>query len=1165
MVESVGHGLEARALHHAPLYFLNSDVALPVRLRIGEVRGTFPPDEPAAAAGAAAAALHGQMAESGGSFAERFARRVGAASADVHVSCQLYSRGRPLCAPLCTASACGELLRWGEWLCFPAAYRDLGADAEVRIALYAPRGPGTAVCAGRASLRLFNEQGQLRVGQKELSLLLDGHEPLEPAGARAARAGAGAAHGVAHGAQHAPSPTALGTVAAPGCAQAGAGVAVGAGVAGGAGSAGGALEAELIRIERALRHRELAAARWTAVGCSAGASTCAGGCGGVGAVDYVTSAAGAGCAGGSGGGSGASIGALSLGGALGCADSGEAALMQQQQQQQQQLPWLDRLVYRELERLQAACAHERPRLLLVVELPRVEHALRHAAAVHGEAQRSEARAGAELDGGADDAVAEAVAAAAAAASSSAWWRRTADCGVGQDNAAQLKALKLARATPADEEGLRAAAPDAAERAELRRLLSVPVSYHLTPAQRELFWRMRTALLGESRALGKFLRAVDWLDAREVAHVRWLLPRWAPPDAEGAVELLGRPFAHAAPVVREYAVVMLARASDAQLLALLLPLVQALRYDDVHETPAGRDAQAAVAVASGAPAASAAPAARDGAGERATLSPLSPLGALLVRRACSHVPTAVALHWYLLVEIRHARMAAGLLAGADGGSAAAWAAADGAQDGGVRAARAAAAKAAAAAAGAAPAPRDAATVAADADAAAAADADADEAPLGSAGGMFQRVHRALLGALGRTAAGRRTVRALGRQVAFVRALSALSRAVRASAEVRPRKVERLRAQLGAEGSELLRALAPCDGQPALPLPIDPTVRATGVLCEGCTIYKSALSPLGICLRVCDDDEPDTPLDEHADVDERGAAAAATAAAPAAAAPAGAASRGGGGGRPPPRRLARADASLYRIIFKSGDDLRQDQLVTQVVALMDALLKREGFDLRLTPYMVLPTGCREGIVQVVDRSFALADVLAQYRGDIRQFLRAHHPSESGRYGIRPDVLDAFVKSCAGYCVITYLLSVGDRHLDNLMLTTGGELFHIDFGYILGRDPKPLPPPMKLCREMVEAMGGAHSADYHDFKATCCEAFNLLRKSSALISNLFTLMVDAGIHDLGSEHDIAKLQERFRLDLSDEEAVHFFQQVINDSVSALFPQVTETIHRWAQYWRS
>lgn len=112
------------------------------------------------------------------------------------------------------------------------------------------------------------------------------------------------------------------------------------------------------------------------------------------------------------------------------------------------------------------------------------------------------------------------------------------------------------------------------------------------------------------------------------------------------------------------------------------------------------------------------------------------------------------------------------------------------------------------------------------------------------------------------------------------------------------------------------------------------------------------------------------------------------------------------------------------------------------------------------------------------------------------------------------------------------------------------------------------MKLAREMVEAMGGQSSAHYQQFKSYCFLAFSILRKSANLILNLFALMVNSAVPDIALEPDkaVLKVQEKFRLDLSEEEAVQFFQNLITESVGALFPQVMEKIHQVRhQTWRT
>lgn len=135
--------------------------------------------------------------------------------------------------------------------------------------------------------------------------------------------------------------------------------------------------------------------------------------------------------------------------------------------------------------------------------------------------------------------------------------------------------------------------------------------------------------------------------------------------------------------------------------------------------------------------------------------------------------------------------------------------------------------------------------------------------------------------------------------------------------------------------------------------------------------------------------------------------------------------------------------YVAIFKHGDDLRQDQLILQMITLMDKLLRKENLDLKLTPYRVLATSTKHGFMQYIE-SITVAEAIAS-EGSILNYFKKFNACDNSPLGIQPDVMDTYIKSCAGYCVITYLLGVGDRHLDNLLLTRNGNLFHIDFGYV------------------------------------------------------------------------------------------------------------------------
>ena len=74
------------------------------------------------------------------------------------------------------------------------------------------------------------------------------------------------------------------------------------------------------------------------------------------------------------------------------------------------------------------------------------------------------------------------------------------------------------------------------------------------------------------------------------------------------------------------------------------------------------------------------------------------------------------------------------------------------------------------------------------------------------------------------------------------------------------------------------------------------------------------------------------------------------------------------------LASFAADPIKVIFKAGDDLRQDLMTLQMIRVMDQVWQSEGLDLRLNPYGCTGTGPAVGMIEVVKSSDTTARIQA-----------------------------------------------------------------------------------------------------------------------------------------------------------------------------------------------
>lgn len=253
--------------------------------------------------------------------------------------------------------------------------------------------------------------------------------------------------------------------------------------------------------------------------------------------------------------------------------------------------------------------------------------------------------------------------------------------------------------------------------------------------------------------------------------------------------------------------------------------------------------------------------------------------------------------------------------------------------------------------------------------------------------------------------------------------------------------------------------------------------------------------------------------------------------------------------------RRESDLWKV-----EDIRRDHTVINFIRYVDLILKRElNTDFHIVTYDTRPTRSDAGFIAMVNDCNTLYDVATL--GHMFNFV-------SGEVKI-DDFRERFMKSCSAYCVITYLLGAGDRHLHNIMLTKDGDLFHIDYGYVMGADPKKLifgkAPDMRIDKNIVDAFGPADQ--YEKFKDLVDKIYNCLRKHVEPLTALLRLLVLANPsiyikRKFTEEKLMNELLTRFAPGESYEQArIQIINRVDNSTRATTHYAVVDALHRGTQ----
>ncbi|PVU89723.1 hypothetical protein BB561_005189 [Smittium simulii] len=252
-----------------------------------------------------------------------------------------------------------------------------------------------------------------------------------------------------------------------------------------------------------------------------------------------------------------------------------------------------------------------------------------------------------------------------------------------------------------------------------------------------------------------------------------------------------------------------------------------------------------------------------------------------------------------------------------------------------------------------------------------------------------------------------------------------------------------------------------------------------------------------------------------------------------------------------KIEGTDGLMYRQLIKGRDDLRQDAVIEQLFKLINEILclqyQAKTKVMRLVTYNVIPLSKRSGVLEWVQNTVPIGTWLTEeYKQiddkydliSVRKRMQYEHSNKDSSLETKvelykkilkqiPPIFRLFfynasknveaywinqkryTKSVAVSSIICWLLGIGDRHSQNLLISERTcEIVHIDLGVAFNMGsllPVPELVPFRLTQNIRDGMGLVNSRNDGNstFFKQCVDTLNAMRGSKSLIRTVLSVL--------------------------------------------------------------